>query len=398
MKQKPAFFLNIITPPGTFDVNMSPDKREIALTNEQVILDKLKETVDEIYAPSRGTFVQSQPKDLSQTLLSYSSIDRGGLYSQGSESTIDLTGESQRSTQSGRTTESSRVTPPPPRSSSKDSSRDNKNKLIDDESSGDTSDEAEFDEDEEVKRIAKIRTAELEASGVTEPSQLGNDSSKLQDKLAENDSDSAGDTNPIRNNSERSEKSGKLSGYNMPKAKPSVFLEEFKQSIPDFDLVSSEDEEQSLSDILEGESTSYQQIIMDDNEQIAEDGGDVIVISSSGSDEDDDDMESSNSEEDSSRTETSSKKRKATSGPDEGIEDVVMKKKVSGTVWNFDIETIKRDVEEKRIPVDPFRRPYHWLHLESTSQNVSNGSDGGTEVKAREGEEGVRVLKKEVRF
>ncbi len=34
MSQKPAFFINIIVPPGAFDVNITPDKREILLTNQ----------------------------------------------------------------------------------------------------------------------------------------------------------------------------------------------------------------------------------------------------------------------------------------------------------------------------------------------------------------------------
>jgi DNA mismatch repair ATPase MutL len=38
MNQKPAFVINIIAPPGTFDVNISPDKREILLTNHNELL------------------------------------------------------------------------------------------------------------------------------------------------------------------------------------------------------------------------------------------------------------------------------------------------------------------------------------------------------------------------
>lgn len=32
MKQKPAFILDLRLPPGTFDVNVTPDKREIFMT------------------------------------------------------------------------------------------------------------------------------------------------------------------------------------------------------------------------------------------------------------------------------------------------------------------------------------------------------------------------------
>lgn len=33
MKQKPAFVLDIRLPPGSFDVNVTPDKREIFMTD-----------------------------------------------------------------------------------------------------------------------------------------------------------------------------------------------------------------------------------------------------------------------------------------------------------------------------------------------------------------------------
>jgi DNA mismatch repair ATPase MutL len=38
MSQKPAFVINILVPPGSFDVNISPDKREILLTNYRDLL------------------------------------------------------------------------------------------------------------------------------------------------------------------------------------------------------------------------------------------------------------------------------------------------------------------------------------------------------------------------
>ena len=56
MKQKPAFILNVSTPPGSFDVNISPDKREVILSNEQLILDKLRESLNLLYEKSRFTF------------------------------------------------------------------------------------------------------------------------------------------------------------------------------------------------------------------------------------------------------------------------------------------------------------------------------------------------------
>lgn len=36
MKQKPAFILDLRLPPGSFDVNVTPDKREIFMTGVSV--------------------------------------------------------------------------------------------------------------------------------------------------------------------------------------------------------------------------------------------------------------------------------------------------------------------------------------------------------------------------
>lgn len=38
MNQKPAFVVNIIVPPGSYDVNITPDKREILLVNQVDLL------------------------------------------------------------------------------------------------------------------------------------------------------------------------------------------------------------------------------------------------------------------------------------------------------------------------------------------------------------------------
>ena len=56
MKQRPAFVLNILVPPGRLDVNLSPDKREVVILHETLLLQRLREHVDELYAPSRSTF------------------------------------------------------------------------------------------------------------------------------------------------------------------------------------------------------------------------------------------------------------------------------------------------------------------------------------------------------
>ena len=56
MKQKPAFIVNIIIPPGHLDVNLSPDKREVVILHEMALLQRLRGYIDELYAPSRSTF------------------------------------------------------------------------------------------------------------------------------------------------------------------------------------------------------------------------------------------------------------------------------------------------------------------------------------------------------
>ena len=38
MSQKPAFIVNIEAPPGSFDINLSPDKREIVFAKQKDII------------------------------------------------------------------------------------------------------------------------------------------------------------------------------------------------------------------------------------------------------------------------------------------------------------------------------------------------------------------------
>jgi DNA mismatch repair ATPase MutL len=71
MKQKPAFIINIISPPGTYDVNMSPDKREIALLNESSILERLREGIDHLYQSSRYTFITNSDIKSTQTKITF---------------------------------------------------------------------------------------------------------------------------------------------------------------------------------------------------------------------------------------------------------------------------------------------------------------------------------------
>lgn len=60
MKQKPAFVLNVLVPSGMFDINMTPDKREVLIVQEQLVIEKLKAVVDALYAPVRNTMQLNQ--------------------------------------------------------------------------------------------------------------------------------------------------------------------------------------------------------------------------------------------------------------------------------------------------------------------------------------------------
>lgn len=71
MKQKPAFVLDIIVDRATVDVNLAPNKREVLIESEDVLVEMLKETVDNLYSQSRNTFAVNNPADV-RTLTSFS--------------------------------------------------------------------------------------------------------------------------------------------------------------------------------------------------------------------------------------------------------------------------------------------------------------------------------------
>ena len=56
MNHKPACVLNVILPPGSFDVNVTPDKREVMIEREQEIIDRFKDHLIEVWDPTRYTF------------------------------------------------------------------------------------------------------------------------------------------------------------------------------------------------------------------------------------------------------------------------------------------------------------------------------------------------------
>ena len=56
MKHKPAYILNLTLPPGSFDVNVTPDKRQVLLTNEAHILEPLEEAIKKFWETSQYTY------------------------------------------------------------------------------------------------------------------------------------------------------------------------------------------------------------------------------------------------------------------------------------------------------------------------------------------------------
>ena len=56
MNHKPAYVLNFLLPSGIFDINVTPDKREVFLAGENIILDYLKSNLHLLWESSRRTF------------------------------------------------------------------------------------------------------------------------------------------------------------------------------------------------------------------------------------------------------------------------------------------------------------------------------------------------------
>lgn len=112
MKHKPAFVLALRVPPGLFDVNVTPDKREVVLVHEAAIVERLRAAVDALYEPSRYTFrveaaaalektpSKSLPSIVSSTSMSdsQSSGEGSGTLGNMSQETAPDTAESQSST------------------------------------------------------------------------------------------------------------------------------------------------------------------------------------------------------------------------------------------------------------------------------------------------------------
>jgi DNA mismatch repair ATPase MutL len=74
MKHKPAYVINISLPTASYDINLSPDKREIAINGESVILESLKSHLDALYAPTRNTFSVQQGNGKNADIISLFSM------------------------------------------------------------------------------------------------------------------------------------------------------------------------------------------------------------------------------------------------------------------------------------------------------------------------------------
>ena len=49
MKHKPAYILDLTLPSGSFDVNVTPDKRQVLLTDEKNILQSLENAIKKLW-------------------------------------------------------------------------------------------------------------------------------------------------------------------------------------------------------------------------------------------------------------------------------------------------------------------------------------------------------------
>ena len=56
MKHKPAFCLHVTWPSHLLDVNLTPDKREVALVGDKHLVASLKQGLHDLWAPTRSTF------------------------------------------------------------------------------------------------------------------------------------------------------------------------------------------------------------------------------------------------------------------------------------------------------------------------------------------------------
>jgi DNA mismatch repair ATPase MutL len=84
MKHKPGFVICLEMKSGMFDINLTPDKRQVLLTHEQQAVAQLKEHLQKLWEPSRNVFQATRLDDLiamtpSDVIVSKNSSARSGV-------------------------------------------------------------------------------------------------------------------------------------------------------------------------------------------------------------------------------------------------------------------------------------------------------------------------------
>lgn len=91
--QYPSFVLTLTAPPGTFDINITPDKRTVLLHNEDAIAEALKEDLTKVWEPLLSTFEQGAGGSLLKLSPAVAGIKR---FNQLSQSAPQLQGKRRR--------------------------------------------------------------------------------------------------------------------------------------------------------------------------------------------------------------------------------------------------------------------------------------------------------------
>ena len=123
-KQRPACILSLFLPNHMYDVNLSPDKREVLLNEESMICDLIRDALAELWTgQTDGTFVRNEVEDRSNAASAKAGGgggrkrkvgDTGTDEASASVSASDTTALSDAAASSRSSAGSSSVTPPPP--------------------------------------------------------------------------------------------------------------------------------------------------------------------------------------------------------------------------------------------------------------------------------------------
>ncbi|CAM9617036.1 unnamed protein product [Chrysoparadoxa australica] len=77
MKHRPAAIIMLDLPPGSFDVNVTPDKREVFLSNEAAVIVALRAELNQLWVSSRHTFKTNQFQQSSLAEMGFSKTASG---------------------------------------------------------------------------------------------------------------------------------------------------------------------------------------------------------------------------------------------------------------------------------------------------------------------------------